>query len=459
MPASAGAYSMARPAGARPSTLNDSAIARDGAKGGAAGSGRLLGIGTNTARSGGLGGASASTAGAPAARAHGAASVGGSGARGIIVDRASTADELHRIIKPATPLVKAALCGMLMYKTAPSMYSAIKPDSDNGSGNNGSREKVKGERSTNGVINRIMVTYSYAFVGDAKKRFSEGKLPSARNNPFVAVGAMVYPKAQSGAKTWEREFIDGVTTARAGVHSDARKAMVTLCLHLVRIAAKSHPDLRHLPDLFRAAKAAMRDMELKDRFVKAMDSILHKIISAHSASARRDLRPMHVFGGDKLVSDFTQQVIIPLALDALCDAEYYPVPPVGEYETVLCLAERKLNAFGQMRNGGFSEPKYKMFQKALWYGLYNYATGVRRFGHPLATLHKSQFHHRGNMLYVAPWADDGRPDLMPRDSIEEDSSSEDEDNGVIVRETPFQRGEDLIIDETELPTFLDNMDK
>ncbi|CAB1105208.1 unnamed protein product [Ectocarpus sp. CCAP 1310/34] len=63
------------------------------------------------------------------------------------------------------------------------------------------------------------------------------------------------------------------------------------------------------------------------------------------------------------------------------------------------------------------------------------------------------------MLYVAPWADDGRPDLMPRDSIEEDSSSEDEDNGVIVRETPFQRGEDLIIDETELPTFLDNMDK
>lgn len=44
------------------------------------------------------------------------------------------------------------------------------------------------------------------------------------------------------------------------------------------------------------------------RFVKAMDSILHKIISAHSASARRDLRPMHVFGGDKLVPDFTQQV-------------------------------------------------------------------------------------------------------------------------------------------------------
>lgn len=64
---------------------------------------------------------------------------------------------------------------------------------------------MKGERSTNGVINRIMVTYSYAFVGDAKKEFSEGKLPSARNNPFVAVGAMVYPKAQSGAKTWERE--------------------------------------------------------------------------------------------------------------------------------------------------------------------------------------------------------------------------------------------------------------
>lgn len=60
------------------------------------------------------------------------------------------------------------------------------------------------------------------------------------------------------------DFINGVTTARAGVHSDARKAMVTLCLHLVRIAAKSHPDLRHLPDLFRAAKAAMRDMELKD---------------------------------------------------------------------------------------------------------------------------------------------------------------------------------------------------
>lgn len=57
-------------------------------------------------------------------------------------------------------------------------------------------------------------------------------------------------------------------------------------------------------------------------------------------------------------------MIIPLALDALCDAEYYPVPPVGEYETVLCLAERKLNAFGQMRNGGYSEPKYKMFQKA-----------------------------------------------------------------------------------------------
>lgn len=123
MPASAGAYSMALPAGARPSTLNDSAIARSGDKGGAAGSGRLFGIGTNTARSGGLGGASVSTAGAPAARAHGAASVGGSGARGIIVDRASTADELHRIIKPATPLVKAALCGMLMYETAPSMYS------------------------------------------------------------------------------------------------------------------------------------------------------------------------------------------------------------------------------------------------------------------------------------------------------------------------------------------------
>ena len=44
------------------------------------------------------------------------------------------------------------------------------------------------------------------------------------------------------------------------------------------------------------------------RFVQAMDTILAKILTAHSTSARRTLRSWHVFGGDKLVKDFTQQV-------------------------------------------------------------------------------------------------------------------------------------------------------
>ena len=68
------------------------------------------------------------TAGALGARGYGPASIGldsgttgGSGAR--VVTAASTAEYLHRLVKPATPLVKAALCGMLMSETAPSMFS------------------------------------------------------------------------------------------------------------------------------------------------------------------------------------------------------------------------------------------------------------------------------------------------------------------------------------------------
>lgn len=51
-------------------------------------------------------------------------------------------------------------------------------------------------------------------------------------------------------------------------------------------------------------------------------------------------------------------------LNALCDAEHWPVAKVGDMETTLSLAERKMRAFGEMKNGGFHSKKAKMFQQA-----------------------------------------------------------------------------------------------
>eukprot|EP00752_Nemacystus_decipiens_P017450 g15644.t1 len=197
--ATAAASSEARPTSARPPTLNG---------GYAAGSARRFGVGMGTAT--GLGGASSrghSTV-RPTQQRAGHIGTGrergipvGSGARPAIVTDASTAEYLHRLVKPATPLVKAALCGMLMSEAAPSMFSAINP----GTGSNGPSEPEKRLRKINGVINRIMVPYSYGFMCDAKREFSGGQLPTAKNNPFMAVASMVYPKALSGAKGWERK--------------------------------------------------------------------------------------------------------------------------------------------------------------------------------------------------------------------------------------------------------------
>ena len=59
----------------------------------------------------------------------------------------------------------------------------------------------------------------------------------------------------------------------------------------------------------------------------------------------------------------SRQVVIPLILDLLCGAQTTPVPCVGEYETILCLAERKVAAFGEM-NGGFGDKEHQMFQNS-----------------------------------------------------------------------------------------------
>ena len=56
-------------------------------------------------------------------------------------------------------------------------------------------------------------------------------------------------------------------------------------------------------------------------------------------------------------------MVIPLILDLLCEAQTTPVPCVGEYETILCLAERKVAAFGEM-NGGFGDKEHQMFQNS-----------------------------------------------------------------------------------------------
>lgn len=57
------------------------------------------------------------------------------------------------------------------------------------------------------------------------------------------------------------------------------------------------------------------------------------------------------------------QLIVPLILNSLCDAESQPVKLIGE-DTQLCLAERKMRAFGEIPNGGFKSEGKKMFQKA-----------------------------------------------------------------------------------------------
>ena len=57
-------------------------------------------------------------------------------------------------------------------------------------------------------------------------------------------------------------------------------------------------------------------------------------------------------------------MVIPLILDLLCEAQTTPVPCVGEYETILCLAERNVAAFGEMKNGGFGDKEQQMFQNS-----------------------------------------------------------------------------------------------
>jgi len=58
--------------------------------------------------------------------------------------------------------------------------------------------------------------------------------------------------------------MNGVQTARSAVHADARGAMVILGLDMVRLAAKTHPNLQEIPCLFRAAKHLVTDLDLKD---------------------------------------------------------------------------------------------------------------------------------------------------------------------------------------------------
>lgn len=51
-----------------------------------------------------------------------------------------------------------------------------------------------------------------------------------------------------------------------------------------------------------------------------------------------------------------------MILHGLCDAEHMQVKHIGDFESPLCLAERKMRTFAQRRNGGFSSAKAREFQ-------------------------------------------------------------------------------------------------
>jgi len=66
-------------------------------------------------------------------------------------------------------------------------------NANGGSGSNGSSTGAPGEKKSNGICNYVMATFSYAYIGGAKKQYSGGQLPTVSTNAYAAVAAMVYP--------------------------------------------------------------------------------------------------------------------------------------------------------------------------------------------------------------------------------------------------------------------------
>ncbi|CAN0065862.1 unnamed protein product [Ectocarpus sp. 12 AP-2014] len=88
----------------------------------------------------------------------------------------------------------------------------------------------------------------------------------------------------------------------------------------------------------------------------------------------------------------------------LCDAENQQVEPAGDVETKQCLAERKVQAFAHRMNGGYKTKKAREFQNALWYYLFEFATGQFRLAEPILRVPKKDFTKKSIVTHIAPFA-------------------------------------------------------
>ncbi|CAM9479568.1 unnamed protein product [Pylaiella littoralis] len=129
-----------------------------------------------------------------------------------------------------------------------------------------------------------------------------------------------------------------------------------------------------------------------------------RILKANLGKTRDNLTLERILGGSSLLGDFLAEVVTPVLLSALIDMEHTAVDDLGLHESVVCLAMRRARKWINLTSGGFGTRTLKAFQDGLWYYVFQFVTGPRRFAHGLKTLARSDFSNPKIVQFVAPYA-------------------------------------------------------
>ncbi|CAN0246461.1 unnamed protein product [Scytosiphon promiscuus] len=351
---------------------------------------------------------------------------------GKMVTPSMTGEELHSQLVDANcpPLALAALLGILLHAVAPHMVQKEADAKKAGA--------AKGERVANGLVSHIFVPWSFAFIGDDKTQFSSGLVGNERNNPYLAAASHVWPGAKSSSN-WLESFLSSCGSARSVFHGATREGLTTFMIYLIDMEEEDGSSSSN-SDIFRGARERLADVSHHDpMFYELLEKMFSKCLDAHRRSAGQHLQASSVLGSQHLMRDFVAELATPLILHALVDAEGLPVSVIQGEEAPHCLATRKAREFSKLKNGGFQTPLGRAFQKRMWYHVYVFMSSKRRTGYGLKHIPMADFAKTDIVGFIAPYA------------VDSDTESED----LIVPET-LQRGEDTIIDCSELEDFLRN---
>ncbi|CAB1107294.1 unnamed protein product [Ectocarpus sp. CCAP 1310/34] len=161
----------------------------------------------------------------------------------------------------------------------------------------------------------------------------------------------------------------------------------------------------------------------------------------------------HLLGQDLLHECFLAQVTLPLPLMMLCDAEHTQLKEAGDLESRQCYAERQVQAFSHRQTGGFKTKKAREFQNSLS----PFATGTLRFAEPILNVRNEEFTNKRIIAYIAPFAGKLFPPGRGKTDLSDPEVSNEGDEEIRVRETPFDRPDDVIVEASGLEEYLNNM--